>query len=184
MFYHNLSDVAKRKFVCLTNLFSGHAMDITRHAGQAPLLRNLASRLLNQTAILVGRVMSEALAVEGTHRYQLAVLATLDAFGAISQAELCRRTNIDRSDMNAVVNALEAEGTVTRASDPDDRRQNIVEMTETGKAGFKRLKARLAEAEKRALAPLAPADRRELLRLLRILHDHHAVAPPSGETLS
>jgi DNA-binding MarR family transcriptional regulator len=171
----------QRKFVGTTNLFWG-AMDITRHAGQAPLWRNLASRLLNQTAILVGRVVSEALAVEGTHRYQLAVLATLDAFGAVSQAELCRRTNIDRSDMNAVVNELEAEGIVTRVSDPEDRRQNIVEMTKTGKVRFKRLKAGLAEAEDRALAPLAPADRRELLRLLRILHDYHAVPQPSAES--
>jgi MarR family transcriptional regulator, lower aerobic nicotinate degradation pathway regulator len=157
-------------------------MDITRHAGQAPLWRNLAPRLLNQTAILVGRIVSEALAVEGTHRYQIAVLATLDAFGAISQAELCRRTNIDRSDMNAVVNTLEAEGKVMRVQDPGDRRQNIVEMTETGKARFERLKAGLAKAEDRALAPLAPADRRELLRLLRILHDYHAVPPPSADS--
>jgi MarR family transcriptional regulator, lower aerobic nicotinate degradation pathway regulator len=156
-------------------------MDITRHAGQAPLWRDLASRLLNQTAILVGKVVNEALAVEGAHRYQLAVLATLDAFGAVSQAELCRRTSIDRSDMNAVVNALEAEGAVTRASAPDDRRQNIVEMTEAGKARFDRLKAGLAEAEDRALEPLVPSDRQELLRLLRILHDHHAVPPPSAE---
>src|ERR1700678_592762 len=153
-------------------------MDITRHAGQAPLWRNLASRLLNQTAILVGRVVSEALAVEGTHRYQLAVLATLDAFGAVSQAELCRRTNIDRSDMNAGVNALEADGIATRVSAPADRRQNIVELTETGKARFERLKTGLRKAEARALAPLAPADRRELLRLLRILHHYHRVPPP------
>ena len=157
-------------------------MEISRHAGQAPLWRNLASRLLNQTAILVGRVVNEALAVEGTHRYQLAVLATLDAFGAVSQAELCRRTNIDRSDMNAVVNELEAAGIVTRVSDPDDRRQNIVEMTEAGSARFERLKAGLAAAENRALAPLTAADRRELLRLLRKLHDHHAVPPLSTES--
>ena len=155
-------------------------MDITRHNDQAPLWRNLASRLLNQTAILVGRVVNEALAAEGTHRYQLAVLATLDAFGAISQAELCRRTNIDRSDMNAVVNALEAEGIVRRASDPEDRRQNIVAMTAAGKARFKRLKDGLAQAENRALAPLSASDRRELLRLLRILHDYHAAPPPSA----
>jgi len=57
-----------------------------------------------------------------THLYQLAEPATLDAFGAISQAELCRRTSIDRSDMNAVVNALEAEDMVTRVSDPDETR--------------------------------------------------------------
>src|ERR1700722_18229950 len=157
-------------------------MDITRHTGQAPLWRNLASRLLNQTAILVGRVVSDALAVEGTHRYQIAALATLDAFGAVSQAELCRRTNVDRSDMNAVVNGLEAEGIVTRVSDPDDRRQNIVEMTKAGRTRFERLETGLVEAEDRALAPLAPADRRELLRLLRIVHDHHAVPPPPAES--
>ena len=156
-------------------------MDITKHKGQAPLWRNLASRLLNQTAILVGRVVNEALAAEGAHRYQLAVLATLDAFGSISQADLCRRTNIDRSDMNAVVNTLETEGLVTRVSDPGDRRQNIVEMTETGKARFERLRAGLTAAEDRALAPLAKSDRQELLRLLRILHDYHAVPPPSEE---
>ncbi len=154
-------------------------MDITRHAGQAPLWRDLASRLLNQTAILVGRVVNEALAKEGTHRYQLAVLATLDAFGAVSQAELCRRTTIDRSDMNAVVNALETDGIVTRLSDPADRRQNIVELTDAGRARFERLKTGLTEAENRALAPLTPADRMELLRLLRILHDHHAAPPPT-----
>jgi DNA-binding MarR family transcriptional regulator len=153
-------------------------MDIVRHAGQAPFLRDLSSRLLNQTAILVGRVVGEALAVEDTHRYQLAALATLDAFGALSQAELCRRTNIDRSDMNAVVNELETDGAVTRVSDPDDRRQNIVELTKTGKARFARLKTSLGKAEDRALAPLTPADRRELLRLLRILHDYHAAPPP------
>ncbi len=138
--------------------------------------------MLNQTAILVGRVVNETLAAEGTHRYQLAVLATLDAFGPISQAELSRRTNIDRSDMNAVVDALEAEGIVTRSSDPHDRCQNIVEMTGTGKARFDRLKAGLVEAEDRALAPLTPGDRRKLLRLLRILHDYHAVPPPSAES--
>jgi MarR family transcriptional regulator, lower aerobic nicotinate degradation pathway regulator len=156
-------------------------MEITKHAGQAPLWRNLASRLLNQTAILVGRVVSEALTKDGTHRYQFAALATLDAFGAASQAELCRRTDIDRSDMNAVINALEAAGTVTRLPDPDDRRQNIVEMTEKGRARFERLKSGLAKAQDRALAPLAAAERRELLRLLRILHDYHAVSPPSNE---
>src|ERR1700723_2649007 len=180
MIYHKLHG-RQWQIVGVTNLFRG-AMDITRHAGQAPLWRNLASRLLNQTAILVGRVVSDALAVEGTHRYQLAVLATLDAFGAVSHAELCRRTNIDRSDMNAVVNALGAEGIVTRVSDPDDRRQNIVEMTDTGKARFERLKAGLKEAEDRALWPYIPPDRGALLRLLRILHDYHAVLPPSTES--
>ena len=157
-------------------------MEITYHTGQAPLWRDLASRLLNQTAILVGRLVNEALAVEGTHRYQLAVLATLDAFGPLSQTELCQRTNIDRSDMNAVINALEAERVVSRVPDPNDRRQKIVKTTRAGRARFKRLKIGLSEAEDRALAPLPRSDRRELLRLLRIVHNYHAATPPSEGT--
>jgi DNA-binding MarR family transcriptional regulator len=151
-------------------------MEITSQADKAPLLRDLPSRLLGQTAALVSRVAADALAVEGAHRNQFAVLATLDGFGASSQAELCRRTDLDRSDMNAVVNALEVEGAVTRVSDPGDRRQNIVALTEPGKARFEYLGAQLLAAQDRALAPLAKAERRELLRLLLKVHDH--LAPP------
>jgi DNA-binding MarR family transcriptional regulator len=155
-------------------------MEITSQAGKAPLLRNLPSRLLGQTAALVSKVASDALAAEGAHRHQFAVLATLDAFGASSQAELCRRTDIDRSDMNAVINALEAEGLVTRTLDPGNRRQNIVEMTEAGRSRFDGLRSRLTKAQDHALAPLNEAERRELLRLLQILHDH--LAPQQSST--
>jgi MarR family transcriptional regulator, lower aerobic nicotinate degradation pathway regulator len=149
-------------------------VEITDQADKAPLLRDLPSRLLGQTAALVSRIASDALASEGAHRHQFAALATLDAFGASSQAELCRRTDIDRSDMNAVINALETDGVVTRVLDPGNRRQNIVKMTDKGKARFARLKARLTEAQDHALAPLKKTERRELLRLLQILHDHLA----------
>jgi MarR family transcriptional regulator, lower aerobic nicotinate degradation pathway regulator len=156
-------------------------MEITRQSDKAPLLRDLTSRLLNQTAILVGRVVNEALTAEASHRYQFATLATLDAFGAVSQAELCRRTDIDRSDMNAGVNALEAQGIVRRVPDPGDRRQNIVEMTDKGRARFARIKAGVAAAQDRALAPLAKAERRELQRLLKKLHDHLATPQSSAD---
>ena len=168
------------KIVGNTNYFPEGVMEISRQTDTAPLLRNLVSRLLGQTAILFGKVVSETLADDGAHRYQFAALATLDAFGGISQAELCRRTDIDRSDMNAVINVLEAQGAVRRIPDLADRRQNIVEMTETGKARFDHIKARLVRTQDRALAPLTKAERQELLRLLQVLHDHLA-APPSTD---
>jgi len=155
-------------------------MEITNQTGKAPLLRDLPSRLLGQTAALVGRLITEALATERSHRHQFATLATLDAFGASSQVELCRRTDLDRSDMNAIINALEAEGAVTRAPDPRDRRQNIVEITDAGKARFKYLKRQVMAAQHRALAPLTETERRELVRLLHILHDHLARPQPSN----
>jgi DNA-binding MarR family transcriptional regulator len=86
--------------------------------------------------------------------------------------------------MNAVINALEAEGTITRVSDPSDRRQNIVELTKKGRSRFARVKVGIAKAQDSALAPLTATERRELLRLLRILHDYHAAPPPSSESRS
>lgn len=156
-------------------------MKLTSQSGKAPVLQNLPSRLLAQTAALAGRVVTEVFEAEGTHRHQFAVLATLDAFGALSQAELCRRTDLDRSDMNAVVNALEADGSVTRAVDPDHRRRNVVALTADGRRQFAHLKTRIEEAQGKILAPLRQSERRELVRLLRALHDHlSATRVPDG----
>ena len=149
-------------------------MEITSQAEKAPLLRDLLSRLLSQTAALVSKSLSDVLARERAHRHQFAALATLDAFGPSSQAELCRRTDIDRSDMTAVINALEAEGALTRGMDQDNRRQNIVSLTERGRARFDHLTMRIAAAQDRALAALSQPERQELLRLLKKLHDHLA----------
>ncbi len=147
-------------------------MDITKNAEKAPVLKTLPSRLLGQTAALVGRVAGDALADAGSHRYAFAVLATLDAFGPLSQAELCRRTDLDRSDMNGTVNALEAEGSVTRRPDPADRRQNIVALTEAGRTRFDDLERRLSAAQDKALAPLSGDERALLVQFLQRLHDH------------
>ncbi|MBA3678115.1 MAG: MarR family transcriptional regulator [Sphingosinicella sp.] len=149
-------------------------VEITNQADKAPALQAIGSRLLGQTALLVGRATGEALTGAGSHRHQYAVLATLDAFGASSQAELCRRTDLDRSDMNMVINALETEGAVTRKTDPDNRRQNVVELTRKGRTLYALLSERLTKAHDRALAPLAAKERTELFRLLRKLHDHLA----------
>ena len=71
-------------------------MEITSQADKAPLLRDLPSRLLGQTAALVSRVAADTLAAEGAHRNQFAVLATLDAFqqklerqGRLAHAGIC-----------------------------------------------------------------------------------------------
>ncbi len=155
-------------------------MELTSQADKAPILRDLPSRLLAQVAALAGRVVGEVLEADGAHRHQFAVLATLEAFGPSSQAELCRRTDLDRSDMNTIVNALEAEGAVSRAVDPDDRRQNIVALTTRGRRRFARLRDRVGAAQESVLAPLSPDERGELVRLLKALHDHLAPASTTG----
>ena len=155
-------------------------MELTSEADKAPYLTALPTRLLAQTAALAGRVVSDALDAEGAHRHQFAVLATLEAFGPSSQAELCRRTDLDRSDMNTIVNALVTEGSVTRSVDPDNRRRNIVALTQQGWRRFDQLKESIAAAQEAVLAPLSRSERRKLVRMLQALHDH--LAPGPGAT--
>lgn len=143
-------------------------------AGQAPArLRQKASWLLNQVAIPANRRVADALAGAGVRRHHFSLLAALDEVGPASQAELSRRTTIDRSDMVAAVDDLVARGDVSRTPDPTDRRRNVIALTPTGRRHLRQLDDLLTGVQDDILAPLSPADRTTLLRLLTILATHH-----------
>lgn len=137
-------------------------------------LAQLPSRLLAETAAHGDRLVTAGLAAAGMRKWDYAVLVTLQAYGPASQAELSDWSGIHRSDMVSVLNDLAAAGHVQRAPDPGDRRRNIVSLTPTGRRRLARLDRLIAEAEDRVLAPLDPAERTELVRLLRALAAHHA----------
>ncbi|WP_280495355.1 MarR family winged helix-turn-helix transcriptional regulator [Nocardia asiatica] len=148
-------------------------MDIA-HDDAAGRLRVLPSRLVNQVALVANRATERALEPTGSRRYHYALLATLREFGPASQAELGRRTRIDRSDVVAVVNDLAARGLVERTPDPADRRRNIVTLTAAGARHLEELHERLAVAQDELLAGFSAADRDTLVTLLtRILDAHH-----------
>jgi DNA-binding MarR family transcriptional regulator len=144
-------------------------------------LREAPTWLLNQTSLQAQRLLAEGFGSAGARGYHYRLLAALDESGAASQATLGRRTGIDRSDVVAAVNELEAQGLVARRRDRDDRRRNAVTITPAGVERLGRLDAVVAGIQDRLLAPLTTAERAELVRLLRRLLDHHgarAVAAP------
>ena len=55
-------------------------------------------------------ILADAFAAEGLRGYHFRLLAALDQYGPSSQAELGRRTGIDRSDVVAALNELDAAG--------------------------------------------------------------------------
>jgi DNA-binding MarR family transcriptional regulator len=149
-------------------------------AGQAPArLREKASWLLNQVAVPANRLVAEGLAQAGVRRHHYALLAALDEVGPASQADLSRRTAIDRSDMVAAVDDLVARGDVERAPDPTDRRRNVVSLTPAGRRHLRHLDRLLTDVQEDILAPLPPGDRATLVRLLTTLATHHAPASRS-----
>jgi DNA-binding MarR family transcriptional regulator len=137
-------------------------------------LQGLPSRLLNMAAGYAQRLVGERLATLDSRKWHYAVLAALEEFGPDSQSGLSDRTGIYRSDLVATINDLTARGLVVRAPDPADRRRNAITLTDEGRRHLKRLDAVIADAGAEFLAPLSPADRAELTRLLKLLVAYHS----------
>ncbi|WP_037067527.1 MarR family winged helix-turn-helix transcriptional regulator [Pseudonocardia acaciae] len=142
-------------------------------AGAPGRLRRLPSWLITQTAVPAGRLVGEGLGAQRARRAHYSVLAALDEFGPASQAELSRRCGIYRSDLVALVNEMCGLGWVRRAPDHDDRRRNVITITRSGEHQLRLLDELLAGIQDELLAPLSPAEREQLVRLLTRVLEHH-----------
>jgi DNA-binding MarR family transcriptional regulator len=137
-------------------------------------LAELPSWLAGQVSRYATRLVAEALAVEGMSRNHFTVLTALTEKSPMSQAEIGRRLCIDRSDLHAILNDLEARRLIIRVVDEADRRRNRVQLTTAGKGALRRLDRRVDDAQDALLEPLAASERRELRRLLMKTVDYHA----------
>lgn len=137
-------------------------------------LSSMPSWLLNQVALPAQRIIAEALASVGARRQHYSVLSALDEFGPASQAALGRRCGIDRSDMVALVNELAAAGRLERTPDAEDRRRNVIAITDAGRKFLSELDRLLQDAQDDLLAPLSSRERAELVRLLGAVLAHHS----------
>lgn len=132
-------------------------------------LRRVADKptwLLSRANARSQSLLAEAFAAEGVRGYHFRLLAALDQYGPCSQADLGRRTGIDRSDVVATLNDLVMGGFALREPDPLDRRRNVVTITKLGAGVLERLDTVLDTVQEAVLAPLAPNERKSLVRLL------------------
>ena len=107
----------------------------------------------------------------GLRSYHYRLLAALEEWGPVGQADLGRSTSLDRSDVVAVLGELERFGLVERTVNPNNRRRNIVSITPAGGKQLRALDQVVDEIQERVLAPLSQDERRELTKLLRKLAD-------------
>ncbi|MCX4745099.1 MarR family winged helix-turn-helix transcriptional regulator [Kitasatospora sp. NBC_01287] len=135
-------------------------------------LQTLPSWQLGRAGALAHRLVAGALAEEGCRMGHHAVLCAVAEFGPVAQAELARRVRIDPKDMVGVLRELGAKGLVLREKDPRDARKNAISLSPTGARLLTRLAALGARANAELLAPLAPAEREQLLALVaRLIED-------------
>jgi DNA-binding MarR family transcriptional regulator len=126
----------------------------------------LPTWLLSRANARAQLILHDAFGRAGVRGYDFRVLAALEEFGPVSQAELGRRTGIDRSDIVATVNDLVEKDLVRRTPDANDRRRNVVSITKNGNQMLRRLDVALAEVQRVVLEPLSAGERATLIRLL------------------
>jgi len=107
----------------------------------------------------------------GLRSYHYRLLAALEEWGPVSQADLARSTAVDRSDVVTVLGELEQLGLIERTVDPNNRRRNIVSITRAGSDQLGALDPVIDEVQQRVLAPLSQNERGQLTKLLRKLVD-------------
>jgi MarR family transcriptional regulator, lower aerobic nicotinate degradation pathway regulator len=132
------------------------------------------SWLISEVSRLAHPLLTGKLATAGSRGYHYRLLAALAEFGPASQASLGRHTGMDRSDVAAAVRELADRGLAGRSPDPADRRRNVISITPAGTAHLRRLDELLDDVQDELLAPLSPAERQQLARLLNRILEHHA----------
>jgi DNA-binding MarR family transcriptional regulator len=110
-----------------------------------------------------------ALAGSGLNPGQLAIVAALASVNDLSQRELTRLTDIEKSSMVIFLNQLEADGWVERRTHPTDRRAHAIHLSEAGRARLGPIGQRLAAAEATFLEGLSDEEAHQLVELLHRL---------------
>ncbi|NUR58535.1 MAG: MarR family transcriptional regulator [Catenulispora sp.] len=146
-----------------------------RHdTGRAP------TRLEGRATWLVGRAYLRSSGLlgagfenhgDGLRSYHYRLLAALEEWGPASQADLGRRTGIDRSDVTAALVELESRTLVERSADPEHNRRKIVTITPAGVERLLELDKVIDGIQEEFLAPLTAAQQRQFIRLLTRLAD-------------
>ncbi|MGY0489204.1 MarR family winged helix-turn-helix transcriptional regulator [Streptomyces sp. WG-D5] len=101
---------------------------------------------------------------------QRTVLARLEGEGPATTAALARSEYVRPQSMRLTLAALEEQGFVSRAPDPNDGRQSVVSITGSGRATLDAVRAAKHGWLTRALAEeLDPAERRALAEATALL---------------
>lgn len=125
--------------------------------------------LLKHAQLRMAELTAAALAPYVINGRELAVLLVLADGQPASQQQAAQRLAIDRTTMVAMLDTLEGKGLVSRHPDADDRRRNVVELTEAGQDILQRAVKASDEAERALLAPLSPRAAQQLRNSLQAI---------------
>jgi DNA-binding MarR family transcriptional regulator len=110
-----------------------------------------------------------------------ALFGLLNLLGRVegaNQQELGTAMGVDPSTMVSLIDEREAKGLAKRQPHATDRRARAVVLTAKGRRLRERGREMAAQVEDEVLGGLSAADRRELIRLLRLAYSSAPPQPP------
>jgi DNA-binding MarR family transcriptional regulator len=124
-------------------------------------------------SILSNRV-SNAIARVYQRKFGLSIpewrlVAVVGRFGPMSANEAAERTEMDKVRVSRAVQRMLAAGLLERATDAQDRRRSILQLSPKGVAIRVEIAPYAHAIEQQLLAPLSDADRTDLERVMRLL---------------
>lgn len=133
------------------------------------------SEELARTFAAMGRFLHEREA--GLSRSDFGVLLRLAGTGCTRSRDLAVAEGLDPSTMSRRLASLDERGFIRRSQDPDDRRAQVLALTETGQEALRAERERRVATVTDALADWPQDEQEELARLLGRLADSLDAAP-------
>ena len=115
--------------------------------------------LLKHVLARLTEAQAKALAPHGLNGRDLAVLSAVASGEPLSQLEVASRLRVDRTSIGDLIDGLEDRGFVERRRSPEDRRRNVVVLTELGESTYATAERIRLEVEREFLTPLRDGDR-------------------------
>ncbi len=139
--------------------------------GPPARLRALTSWQASKVTTLGARLTAQRMPLGA--RSEFAVLAALEEYGPLSQADIGRRLGLDRNDVNGVMTRLDDGGFIARRPDPANRRRNIVRATAAGRRRLQELQEHADAVQDDLLVGLTGPERGQLHHLLEKVTGSH-----------
>lgn len=144
-----------------------------------PPARTPVGLRLSRAARTVSRAFDDVLAEAGGSLPVWLVLISLKSRRLRNQRELAEAVGIREATLTHHLNAMDAQGLITRQRDPANRRVHLVELTPAGEAAFHRMRGAATAFDQRLRAGLGEAELAALEDLLGRL-ERNVAAPGDG----
>ena len=114
---------------------------------------------------LYDRQLQDALKSYGVAPGQFAPLVMLFEQDGLTQADLCRRINVEQPTMANTLTRMERDGLIKRKADSADKRRSLVFLTPKAKEVQNKIMEAARGVSSRTMSNLSPAEQDDVFRL-------------------